>query len=275
MVAIVSLLLVVTVSIVITRVATVALTLTGLSRESARFQARSAFTGAGFTTGESENVVGHPVRRRVVMSLMLLGNAGIVTVVSSLVLGFVNSDGGAPPATRLSVLAGGLVLLWLVARSRAVDIVMSRVIARALKRFTKLDVRDYARLLHFAGGYSVLELAVREKDWVANRTLEELKLREEGVVVLGIERTDSTYVAAPIAETVVEPGDVLVLYGNEEVLASVDQRRADEEGDREHARFVEAHRRRVAREKRADDARRPERLQHQHEHADSQPPTLH
>jgi len=35
-------------------------TATGLSRESARFQARSALTGGGFTTTESEAVVRHP-----------------------------------------------------------------------------------------------------------------------------------------------------------------------------------------------------------------------
>ena len=50
MVSILTLLLVMTLSILLTRVATVALTHTGLSRESAKFQARSAFTGVGFTT---------------------------------------------------------------------------------------------------------------------------------------------------------------------------------------------------------------------------------
>lgn len=52
MVPIISLLIVVTLSILVTRVASKALMHTGLSRESARFQARSAFTGAGFTTSD-------------------------------------------------------------------------------------------------------------------------------------------------------------------------------------------------------------------------------
>lgn len=90
MIAIFSLLVVLILSLLITRIATVALTLTGLSRESARFQARSAFTGVGFATHEAENVVNHPVRRRILMLLMLLGNAGIVTVIASMILAFVN-----------------------------------------------------------------------------------------------------------------------------------------------------------------------------------------
>ena len=55
-------------SLFITRLATIALTYTGLSREAARFQARSAFTGTGFTTSEAERVVDHPVRRRIIMT---------------------------------------------------------------------------------------------------------------------------------------------------------------------------------------------------------------
>ena len=45
----------------LTRIATVALQLTGLSKANARFQARSAFTGVGYTTSEAEDTVNHPV----------------------------------------------------------------------------------------------------------------------------------------------------------------------------------------------------------------------
>jgi Trk-type K+ transport system membrane component len=86
MISVISLLVVLTLSILVTRIATVALTHTGLSQESAKFQARSAFTGVGFTTNESEKVVNHPLRRRILLLLMLLGNAGVVTAVSSLIL---------------------------------------------------------------------------------------------------------------------------------------------------------------------------------------------
>src|SRR6188472_4681707 len=86
--AAVSVLVVVLVSVLVARVGTVALTLTGMSRESARFQARSAFFGVGFTTAEAESVVGHPVRRRIIMWLILLGNAGVISVLGTLVISF-------------------------------------------------------------------------------------------------------------------------------------------------------------------------------------------
>ena len=53
MAAIATVFVVVIVSLLVTRVATVALTLTGMSREMVRFQARSALTGVGFTTSEA------------------------------------------------------------------------------------------------------------------------------------------------------------------------------------------------------------------------------
>ena len=50
MAALLILLSVVAVSILVTRIATRAFMLTGLSRDAARFQARSIITGTGFTT---------------------------------------------------------------------------------------------------------------------------------------------------------------------------------------------------------------------------------
>ena len=67
MAALISVLIAITLSLLITRIATEALTLTGLSRTSARFQARSAFTGTGFATSESEAIVKHPLRRRIIV----------------------------------------------------------------------------------------------------------------------------------------------------------------------------------------------------------------
>lgn len=88
MVTLVSVLVVVLLTLVVTRAATAILVSTGMSQESARFQARSALSGAGFTTNGSESVVEHPVRRRVISMLMVFGSAGLVTAVASLALSF-------------------------------------------------------------------------------------------------------------------------------------------------------------------------------------------
>lgn len=103
-VGIVALLTVLGLSLLVTRIATTALTLTGLSREAARFQARSAFTGTGFTTGEAEKVVRHPVRRQVIAVLMVTRSAGLVTIVISLILSLTS---GAEMVTAAAAMADG------------------------------------------------------------------------------------------------------------------------------------------------------------------------
>jgi K+/H+ antiporter YhaU regulatory subunit KhtT len=237
MVALVSVLVIVLLSVLITRVATVALSLTGMSRESARFQARSALTGVGFTTSEAEDVVGHPVRRRIVGGLMLLGSAGLVTAVSSLILSF----GGAQNHQRLAragVLLAGLALLWAISQSAWVDRRLSAVIGRVL-RWRGLHVRDYGRLLALQSDWAVSELVVEEDDWIAGRTLAELELREEHIDVLGIQKPGGEYIGVPRGSRRVQPGDVLVLYSTEERLEELDGRKSGRAGDEAHRRAAE------------------------------------
>lgn len=232
MIAIVSLLVVLVCSLLVVRVATVALTLTGLSRELARFQARSAYTGTGFTTSETEQVVQHPVRRRIVMLLMLLGNAGIVTAITSLMLSFLSTDPAGNMSShmwfRLSILFLGLCVLWFIAHSSWIDRHLSWMIAWALKRWTDLELRDYSRLLHLAGDYGVAELLVQKEDWLCEKTLAESKLADEGVLVLGVERLDGTYLGAPRGETILLTGDTIVVYGPQETIGELDRRRTED-----------------------------------------------
>ena len=241
MIAIVSLLAIITLSIVITRVATVMLTATGLSRDIARFQARSAFSGAGFTTNESESVVNHPVRRRIVMQLMLLGAAGVVTSLTSLLLSFTDATGGQT-ARRIVVLLLGLVGLRLLAGSRVVDRALTRVTEWALRRYTRLNVRDYDKLLHISDEFTVAEIEVEPGDWLTGRTLDQRRLRDEGVMVLGIYRRDGRYLGVPAGPTLVEPGDRLVVYGEDDVVSALGSRVSGAEGDRAHAAAVEQYR---------------------------------
>jgi len=180
MTAIASLLVVLSVSFLCTRPATVALSLTGLSRELAQLQAVSAFTGVGFTTGESERIVNHPVRRRILILLMIVGNAGIVTSVTSLLLSFTGLEGTREGVQRFLWLLAGVTALWLVATSRWIERGLDPAIRWALDRWTRLRAVDYRELLDLSGRYRVRKMAVERGDWVEARELGELGLFDEG-----------------------------------------------------------------------------------------------
>lgn len=255
MIAILTVLVIVTLSLLVARVATAALTLTGLSRESARFQARSALTTTGFTTVESERIVRHPVRRRIVMTLMLIGQAGIVTVIASLALSFATAAAFLDTAMRLALLLGGLTLLLYLARSQRFDRMIQPLIRRLLGRFTDLDVRDYASLLHIHGEFAVSELAVEADDWIAGRTLQEVRPADEGLLVLGVQRDATTYLGAPTGATRIRAGDTLIVYGPTHRLSELDNRQGGPGGDVAHVRAMRealAERSRSGREGEAD-----------------------
>lgn len=241
MLAIATVLAALLLSLLITRIATIALGVTGLSRESARFQARSAFTGVGFTTSEAESVVNHPVRRRVVLILMLLGNAGLVTIVASLLISFSEANDASQAWQRILLLLGGLAAIVFLANNAAVDRAMTRFITSMLHRFTNLEVRDYAALLQLSAGFGVIELEVNEGHWTAGKPLQDLELRKEGVAVLGIQKTDRSFVGVPNGASVVEPGDTLILYGHKDILTAIGVRETGTEGDAEHRSAVDEH----------------------------------
>jgi hypothetical protein len=169
---------------------------------------------------------------------MLLGNAGIVTAMTSLILSFVGDGERSAMTWRILLLVAGLVLLWALASSRWIDHHLSRLIGWALSRYTSLVVRDFAKLLRLIGDYAINELQIQPDDWMADRSLKELKLRDEGVAVLGITRRDDTYIGAPDGLTMLYPKDTLILYGRGKAITKLDKRRKGARGEEEHDQAI-------------------------------------
>lgn len=236
---VISLFVILIIGLLVTRVATVALTLTGLSHDVAHFQALSAYMGVGFTSHESEHVLEHPVRRRIIKWLILAGNAGLIAAVSALIPVFVMSGNGASGFfIRMLWLASSLILLWALANSRWIDRRLSSIVAKAIKRWTRIEIWDYPSLLQLSEGYTVTEVHIEPHDWVMGKTLTELRLSDEGVHVLGIRRADGEYLGTPTGRTFIRKGDTLIVYGKVEHITDLHNRKADANGDMAHAARV-------------------------------------
>lgn len=238
-IGIAALLTVLGLSLVITRIASVALIHTGLSEEEANFQARSAFTGTGFTTSESEEIVNHPVRRRIIMALMIARSAGIISIIISLILSFGTSESREETLARLAWLVGGIGLLWLLSLSPLMRKAINYLISLALDRWTDLHALDYVSLLKLEDTYRIHKMKVNNGDWIAERTVSECRLHDEGVTILGIIRNDKTYAGVPRPDTTVHPDDVLILYGRQDRLDELTKRRAGSEGEVRHSEAVQ------------------------------------
>lgn len=171
------------------------------------------------------------------MTLVLLGNAGVATTIASLLLSFSGASRGQA-AARVAVIVGAFAVMALLAHSGRLDRYFVRLAQRALRRWTSLELRDYARLLGVQGGYTVGQLHLQPDDWLTERPLRDLDLPDEGVQVLGVIRANGDYVGIPDGDTLLSAGDTVVLYGHTDRLADLDVRRRGRSGDEAHRNAV-------------------------------------
>ena len=246
------------VSLVINRIATAALTHTGMSREMARFQARSAFTTVGYTTAETENVVNHPVRRKIISLLMMAGNVGLVTVLATLmasVLDMRQSSGGAL-LVSLGVMGAGLAGIWALSSSRWLDDALFKAVTWALENYTELESHDYVDMLHIGEGYRVSKVKFDKGDWPVGRRLDEWRAMDGGVHVLGINRAEGGFTGNPAGATRIEAGDTVLVYALRQDIALLRESKAQgPEGEAAWVEFSGQRSRELAAEKRIQEIR--------------------
>ena len=178
----------------------------------ARFQTRSAFTGAGFTTSESETVVNHPLRRRIISMLMLIGNLGLVTVLATVIVSLVDTvETVRSMVNQLSWIVGMLVLLWIVALNPLADRLMCAFVSRLLKRHSAFSDDAPHLLLQMPAGHNVSEMRVSAEFENDGARLADIFV--SGIRVLGIRRIDGSYESLPDPEMLVRPLEDLLVYG--------------------------------------------------------------
>ena len=227
MIGVISLLLVMYMLLFFTRIATIILVYTGISEDVARFQSRSAVTGCGFTTGESEQITSHIVRRRVIGNLMLIGNVGIIASISSLLLSMVtvNRDTyGLDLLLRFGILGAGLLLLWYVSKR----LWFERAVIRIFEFFTgstmKLAAFRQNTLCHLPDSYRISELYVTADSPLAGKRYEDALPLLGKVKLLGIRRSVTDYAGEPQAADVIGAGNSLILYGSQPEINDLIQR---------------------------------------------------
>ncbi len=215
MYAVATFVIVAAISMIFTRFATGALIATGLPPEVASFQARSAFTGAGFTTVESENVVNQPVRRRVVATTMLVGNLGTPTLIVTVIIALVGPGPGDTPERLLATVAGLFVVLVLLSIPPVTRALTRVGAAYARHRLLPAVGGDPVELLDLGGGYSVAEVSVTAAPELGPRSLRGLDAALVGLKLLGVRRIsqDGVLLVEPPADLDLAVGDSLVVFG--------------------------------------------------------------
>jgi hypothetical protein len=222
-------------SFIVVRIGAIAFQLTGLEWSLAKFQALSCFSGTGFTTREAELITGNDRRRRIASVLMVLGNAGLVTLIATV------ASALNPQNTLLGWLSESFlpfVPTWLVLWVNIGIIVLA--LAGVFKLFlnTKFtgQLTDYLRkkiirkeffspvcfeeISVFPDGYGLTRIQIDGDSPLAGRSLAESALSKRGITIVAVLFDDQT-LADPSADTQIKPGYELIAFGKTDSLRSI------------------------------------------------------
>lgn len=219
--------IVLSISFVVVRIGAIAFEMTGLEWNTAKFQALSCFSGTGFTTRESETIVSHPQRRKIASILIVLGNAGLVTLIAT----FANSIRTTDLINKfqipfLKLFIPSFLLPWM----NLVIIIFSvyfmfkvftnkRIITNLTNRLKIIIVKkdiikplSFKELVFLAKGYGVSRVIITEKNPLIDQSLRTSGLKSKDIIVLAIERKGKTIPNPPVNEKILL-NDNLLCFG--------------------------------------------------------------
>lgn len=196
---------------VIVQGASIVLMFTGMDRRKAKFEALSAFFGVGFTTRNSEEIVTHPERRRIISFLIVLGNGSIIAVISSLVGTFAKASLATVPIGLLMA-AGLVLLLWRIAVWRGWSQRIEKWVEHKIMKWKVFKEHKLLEMVEVEAGYVVGKVLAREDSDFVNNQLKDLHLARKGILVLAINRS-GRIIRPPKAENYIREGDILTVFG--------------------------------------------------------------
>ena len=223
-------------SFIIVRIGAIAFQLTGLEWSLAKFQALSCFTSTGFTTKEAELVTGNRQRRRIASTLIVLGHAGLVTMIATLanslraqeVLESRLSKPILPLPLRpffaqlinLVIIIAAVYAMYKVFTNTKILRRLTNALRRRIVKREMIEPVSFEELAVVTGGFGVSKVAVDRQSQVLDKTLSEAPLRKHNITVLAIVRGTDT-IPNPPADSRISLGDELLCFGKLENIKSV------------------------------------------------------
>ena len=215
------------ISFIVVRIGAIAFQLTGLEWSLAKFQALSCFTGTGFTTKEAELITSDTRRRRIASALIVLGHAGLVTMIATFAntlrprstpgdlnipfLPLTISDEVLPLINLILIVIAIYIIYMLFTNTKFAQRLTNILRARIIKKDIIKSV-SCEELAVATGGYGVSKIKIHQDHPVLDKAISESELRRDDITVLAIIRADKT-IPNPFADTKIISGDELICFG--------------------------------------------------------------
>ncbi|MGG1679205.1 TrkA C-terminal domain-containing protein [Neobacillus sp. NRS-1170] len=196
--------------------------LTGLKVEVSRFQVISMMTGTGFTTGESELILGHPIRRKLAAFLILFGAFSLAVIISS-ISNFLTNELNMKEV--LSV-AGCVLLTFIVLKLAWVQKILSLIFNRKLVYNIELGDMPVRDVFLTDKQDHLLNLRIYEESRLVSKTLGQFihGYDQMDIAVLFIKRGDLK-IRRKLYDTKIHEGDQIFIFGDKRAI--IDQFKDD------------------------------------------------
>ena len=219
--SVIPVILIIMVSALIVKVASVALNLTGLDRKRSIFQALSAFTGTGFTTRDAELIVNNDVRRVIIMVLMVLGNAGLISIMSTLLFSFMRGGMNMTPVLlNIAVILVVVIILIGLSRKETWMRKLTKKIQDKLVVSATFKRRPVEEIMRLAEGYGIAEVNLAGECEEVGKSLNDSSFRNKDILIIAIER-GSKVIPAPGGQDKLFAEDTLICYGKMENIKAI------------------------------------------------------
>jgi hypothetical protein len=196
--------------IVLVEVLSVAMKITGLDIEIARFQLISIITHTGFTTKESELITQHPVRRRIAKIVMLISYVVTVSLIG-IIITFLTRPSFLYALVAVIILLFGVI--FIINNKHIIGSFDKIVERQILKQIVKdSHKRTVEEVLKLNDEYGVAEFVVGKDCPINGVTLLQSGLKQKYIQVLNIDR-GSGMIHFPKSDFVFDLGDKVVVYG--------------------------------------------------------------
>jgi hypothetical protein len=205
-----------TIILIVIEINTILFTFTGLKKNIARFQVISMLTGTGFTTGESELIIDHPIRRRLGAFLILFGAFSLAVIISA--ISSILSDEFF--TMKIGYVAGTLVLFLFVLKVGKVKNKLTVLFEHELERnFDLQDMTIKDVFLTEENDYLVEVPLHSSSTMIGGKLIDKLN-SEEDINVLSIKRGEIV-IRKERLNTELQAGDFILMFGDKEVIRRI------------------------------------------------------
>ncbi len=189
--------------------------LTDLKLEVSRFQVISLMTGTGFTTGESELILSHPIRRKLAIFLISFGAVSLAVIISS-ISNFLSNNINMK---EILYIAGGAIVTLGLLKLPFFQKKLSKFFTRSLKRNVELADLPIRDVFLTEEEDDLLNLHIYKESSLVSKTINQVLTEHDQLelVVLFIKRGE-TKIRKNLYDTEIHEGDQILLFGNKEIM---------------------------------------------------------